>query len=233
MMLRDWVGPDVVRLLRHRSLEVIDLLMEYILFTDHGPLWQAIYGLYAGFLVTFALANTHAPISYQVLLTMAMSLIGDQVMFLIPEIFDLKSFWLFFLMEFAVAILVVAVCRPSPKPQATVLDLLRSIAEIVIVVVRVRLFHRLSVLPDTNSGIVVCLSLLFVLWPEIIGFCGRKVTGYGAEAHFPAPRQVILIASAATVALALSRPSPLSLVLGMYPIDHLAIIMGLALMIFA
>ena len=211
----------ITRALRH---PVFDFVMEYTLFYGPCALWQAVYGLYVAILGLSAFCDGVGTWS-GIAAILVMSMAGDQVLYLLPEMRSWSEFVRLFALEFFVACAVFGLFRGARKLPWKLGDVVGSFAEIVVAVVRARLFHRLSVVQDWSAWVVLPLSLLIMLWADLVVVAVRRAAGLGALQGHSSVKVLRAATANAILAFGISRPSPVSAITGIYPIDHLTVVM--------
>ena len=218
---RGILALGITRALRH---PLFDFIMEYILFYGPCALWQAVYGLYVAILALSAFCDgvgTWPGIAA----ILVMSLAGDQILYLLPEMRSWSEFARLFALEFFVACAVFGLFRGRCKLPWKLGDVVGSFAEFVVAVVRARLFHRLTVVPDWSEWAVLPLSLLIMLWADLVVAVVRRAAGLGAPQWHSSEKVLRAVTTTAILVFAISRPSPVSAITGIYPIDYLTVVM--------
>jgi hypothetical protein len=219
----------LVPLLSH---EVSQTLTSYLFFTPPSHAWELLFGLWIFFYIRSTIRGIYVSLFHQAILTFFMSLIGDQILFLIPgtrltweDGLD-RYFWSSFV-QFSSAIILLVLFSFLPEYITNaIINVSRTPAAVLGSAVQSRMFHRLPpIFTKSDDCLLLVASLILLQWNPIVDYLDHYLVGQRSISPFAQRSVVLRVGIAAAFVFALSRRSALSPFMGIYPFDPVVLLL--------
>ena len=201
-------------------------LMKFVLFTSHGIVWQIIYGFVVASLITLSKVDIHVSLRHQLMLAFLMSLIGDQIVFLIPCYFSVSEYIQMTLIEFVTATIILTLMQFGPKFLTKILMSIISNLETLAAASFARLYHRIpSQFENADPKFLFVSALLPSTWMIVIDSISRVLTHARNATRFTGKAGLLLLVASAAISFSLSQKNAISDLVGLYPFDYTGFVM--------
>jgi hypothetical protein len=212
-------------LLRLLDRPLFRTLIKVIFYSQPNMFWQLIGGVWHFTYIRTTTRGLYVSLFHTITLSFLMSLIGDQLLFLIPQFMgrEITLFERFSqyrdltLLQWGttVGLLILERFLPENGFFGTFFDRIGRIAGSVF---QSRMFHRLpAAIQKADERLLLIGSLIAMQWTEIVDFLARELVRKRAVSRFRKKSLVIKISLLGAFVFALSRPSAVSQVFGAYP----------------
>jgi hypothetical protein len=217
------------------QLPICATLIREIFYSQPSILWQIIAGFWISTFIRTTTRGLYVSFFHIAILSFFMSLVGDQILFLLPSASAQSLPWSDRIGEYetlalsqwitAMVLLFAGQFLPERGILATVWEFCGRIAGAVF---QVRMFHRLpGSIQKGDERLWLSGGLVLMQWTQIVDWLARKVVKKRSVSKFCKPRLIIWISLSAAFVFALSRMSSISAIFGIYPF-YMAVLLLLA-----
>lgn len=201
-------------------------LMKFVLFTSHGVVWQMIYGLVVASLIILSKGDISVPLHHQLISAFAMSLVGDQISFLMPCYFSISEYLRMTLIQFGTAVILLTIMQFAPKFLTKLLMIVINNSDTLVAASFARLYHRIpSQFENADARFLFVLAVLPSMWMSLVDFILRALTGTRTATRFSGKLGLLLLFVSAIVSFSLCQKNAISELIGVYPFDHTGFVM--------
>lgn len=200
--------------------------MKSILYPATDIMWISLTGFWIAVYIRSTMKHIFVTLPHQLVLAALMSVIGDQLAYFLPESFSVFMYVDLTLKIFLFACMVLVAVHYLPERITNrVVQYSSFLARFIGPLIQVRSFFRVPSSLNLDDRILLVISILMLLWPQVVDLITRKLTKMRTPGCFGSWSLVMKQGIAGAVAFSMSRKSPVAQFLGMYPFHYSAFLL--------
>lgn len=212
---------------------VVNNFMKAILIS--GPamgMWSLLSGFWIAVYIRSTMKGIYITVFHQLFLAGLMSIVGEQLVYLLPENFSFLVFAEWTLRVFIPAAAMLLVLDHIPEKVTNIITkYLIQLAKFIGPVVQVRAFFRVPSALQLDDRLLLVISLLILMWPQIVDTMMRKLTKMRTPGPLGVWSLVLKQGIAGAISFSMSRKSPVAQFVGLYPFHYSAFLLLPALIL--